>query len=72
MVLKHKGQAPKVGTNLHRLEQSYLNDLVNQRNNSQSQLNQYENYLNVELNDQYTAHGLRIHNQVSGQQSALP
>lgn len=71
MILKHKGHAPKVGNNYHRLEQGYLNELVNQRNGSQSQLHQYDNYLNVELNDQYRAHGLRIHNHAPGKQSAM-
>lgn len=57
--------------NYNRLEQSYLAELMNQRNGSQSQLNHYENFLNVELNDQYKAHGLRINNQIQGQKSGL-
>lgn len=44
---------------------------MNQRNGSQSQLHHYENFLNVELNEQYKAHGLRINNQIQGQKSAI-
>lgn len=66
MILKHKGgNVPKAGNyNYSRLEQSYLTELMQQRTGSQSHLNQYENFLNVELNDQYKAHGLMINNQI--------
>lgn len=68
MILKPKGNVPKVGSYNYN---SYLTELMNQRNGSQSQLNHYENFLNVELNDQYRAHGLRINNQISGQKSVM-
>lgn len=51
--------------NLNRLDQRYIQELIASRNGSQSQLQQYENILNVELNEQYRAHGLKINNQAS-------
>ena len=53
MILKHKGNniTKITNNNLNRVDQRYISELLNSRNGSHSQINQYENMLNVEVNE---------------------